>query len=95
MVRAQRGLRPFLRDEELTIAAERAAAFRAALLIAGHTANDFAYLPPGAVARAAGCAAWTPDGGWGSCCTYEPWTYAGAAWRMGRDGRRYMHLYVR
>ena len=21
--------------------------------------------------------------------------YAGAAWAMGRDGRRYMHLYVR
>jgi uncharacterized protein YkwD len=71
MVRAQRGLPPYLRDEGLTVAAERAAAFRAERLIAGHTANDFAYLPAGAVAGAAGCAAWTPDWGWGSCCTYE------------------------
>jgi hypothetical protein len=95
LVRARRGLPPLLRDEGLTVAAERAAAFRAAHLITGHTANDFAYLPPGAVARAAGCAAWTPDWGWGSCCTYEDWTYAGAAWCMGEDGRRFMHLFVR
>jgi hypothetical protein len=94
-VRANRGLRPFVRDEGLTVAAESAAAFRAAHLIAGHTANDFAYLPSGTVATAAGCAAWTPDWGWGACCTYENWTYAGAAWCLGRDGRRYMHLYVR
>jgi hypothetical protein len=93
--RARRGLPPYFRDERLTVAAERAAAFRAAYLIAGHTPNDFAYLPPGAHAAAAGCAAWTPDWGWGSCCTYEAWTYAGAAWCIGRDGRRYMHLYVR
>jgi hypothetical protein len=95
MARTRRGLPPYLRDEGLTVAAEHAAAFRAAKLIAGHTANDFAYLPHGAQATAAGCAAWTPDWGWGSCCTYEAWTYAGAAWCMGRDGRRYMHLYVR
>ncbi len=23
------------------------------------------------------------------------WTYGGAAWAIGRDGRRYMHLFVR
>jgi len=37
-----------------------------------------------------------PDGwGWGSCCTYERWVYAGAAWCIGPDGQRYMHLFVR
>jgi hypothetical protein len=30
-----------------------------------------------------------------SCCVYENYTYAGAAWVSGRDGRRYMHLFVR
>ena len=61
----------------------------------GHTSNDFTALPSGAYAAATGCAAWTPDWGWGACCTYENWTYAGAAWTTGRDGRRYMHLFVR
>jgi hypothetical protein len=94
-VRAARGLRPFVRDNELTRAAAGCADFRAARLIAGHTSNDFTALPSGAYAAATGCAAWTPDWGWGSCCTYENWTYAGAAWTTGRDGRRYMHLFVR
>jgi hypothetical protein len=94
-VRAARGLRPFVRDNELTRAAAGCADFRAERLIAGHTSNDFTALPSGAYAAATGCAAWTPDWGWGSCCTYENWTYAGAAWTTGRDGRRYMHLFVR
>ena len=94
-VRAARGLRPFVRDNELTRAAAGCADFRAARLISGHTSNDFTALPSGAYAAATGCAAWTPDWGWGSCCTYENWTYAGAAWTTGRDGRRYMHLFVR
>ena len=94
-VRARRGLPPFQRDESLSRAAFQAADFRAARHIAGHTSNDFAFVPRGCTAAAAGCAAWTPDFGWGSCCTYERWRYAGAAWSMGRDGRRYMHLYVR
>jgi hypothetical protein len=93
--RARRGLRPFLYDHNLTIAASRAAHARAARGIQGHLPNDFAMLPPGTHARAAGCAAWLPSLGWGSCCTYEQHTYAGAAWAMGRDGRRYMHLFVR
>ncbi len=93
--RARRGLPPFQRDPGLSIAASRAADFRASRRIAGHTSNDFGFIPPGAHATAAGCAAWTPDFGWGSCCTYERWRYAGAAWAMGHDGRRYMHLYVR
>ena len=94
-VRARRGLPPFQRDPALSQAASRAADFRAARHIAGHTSNDFGFVPQGTSATAAGCAAWTPDWGWGSCCTYERWRYAGAAWSMGRDGRRYMHLYVR
>lgn len=94
-VRAQRGLPPYTEDPALTTAAEGAAEFRAARLIAGHTANDFAFVPAGTNAAAAGCAAWEPSLGWGSCCTYESYRYAGAAWRMGADGRRYMHLFVR
>lgn len=93
--RARRGLAPFQRDASLSIAASQAADFRAARHIAGHTSNDFGFVPRGSSATAAGCAAWTPDWGWGSCCTYEHWRYAGAAWKMGSDGRRYMHLYVR
>jgi hypothetical protein len=94
-VRAARGLRSFVRDNDLTRAAAGCADFRAERLIAGHTSNDFTALPSGAYAVATGCAAWTPDFGWGACCTYENWTYAGAAWTIGRDGRRYMHLFVR
>jgi hypothetical protein len=94
-VRAARGLPPYVRDANLTAAATACAEFRAARLIAGHTANDFAALPPGTAASAAGCAAWEPGLGWGSCCTYDRYTYAGAAYATGRDGRRYMHLFVR
>ena len=59
----------------------------------GHC-DDFAALPPGSVASAAGCAAWHPSAGWGSCCTLENHRYAGAAYSYGRDGRRYMHIFV-
>jgi hypothetical protein len=93
--RAARGLRPFTYDEGLTKAALGASRFRAANLVAGHTGNDFAYLPAGSQASAAGCAAWHDSWGWGSCCTYEGFTYAGAAWVRGSDNRRYMHLFVR
>jgi hypothetical protein len=93
--RAARGLRPFVRDAGLTSAAAGCAEFRAARLIAGHTSNDFAALPAGAFASSAGCAAWEPGFGWGACCTYDGYTYAGAAYSYGRDGRRYMHLFVR
>jgi hypothetical protein len=93
--RAARGLRPFIKDDGLTAGAINVADFRAARLMAGHTSNDFAGLPEGYTARAAGCAAWEPSMGWGACCTYENYRYAGAAWAMGRDGRRYMHLFVR
>ena len=93
--RAARGLTPFIKDPELTAGAINVADFRATRLIAGHTSDDFAGLPAGCTARAAGCAAWEPSLGWGACCTYENYRYAGAAWAMGRDGRRYMQLFVR
>ncbi len=93
--RIGRGLRPFLKDDALTVAARGAADFRAANLIQGHTANDFSFLPTGASADAAGCAAWSVEWGWGACCTYDAHSHAGAAFAIGTDGRRYMHIYVR
>lgn len=93
--RAARGLRPFVRDEGLTQAAFACASTRAQQGLFGHTANDFAFVPPGSSASSAGCAAYPASYGWMSCCTYEGYTYGGAAWVTGRDGRRYMHLFVR
>lgn len=96
LARARRGLRPYLPDPLLTQAAARASTLRAYRLIDGHLPeSDFSYVPPGGHASSAGCAAWEPGWGWGSCCTYDNYTFAGAAWAMGRDGKRYMHLYVR
>ncbi|HVJ81253.1 MAG TPA: hypothetical protein VNC50_09310 [Planctomycetia bacterium] len=92
--RAARGLPAYIFDAGLTAAAKGCADHRASYLIAGHSSNDFGFLPSGVSAGAAGCAAWTPDWGWGSCCSYENWQYAGAAVAYGRDGRRYMQLYV-
>lgn len=94
-IRRRSGLAPFLRDALLTRAAHSCARFRAARLMEGHTSNDFAHLPEGATAHAAGCAAWPQHMGFGACCVFENWTYAGAAWVIGKDGRRYCHLYVR
>jgi hypothetical protein len=92
--RAARGLPPYVRDDALTLAAKQAAAFRAGRLCAGHTADDFTFLPFRSAAQAAGCAAWAPSMGWGACATYDSYSHAGAAWAVGADGRRYMHLYV-
>lgn len=94
-LRAARGLRPFVRDEGLTQAALACAQHRAAHGLFGHSANDFAFVPAGTFASAAGCAAYPAGYGWMSCCVYDNYTYAGAAWVTGRDGRRYMHLFVR
>lgn len=92
--RAARGLPPFIKDPNLTAGAMAVADYRASNLIAGHTSSDFAFLPRGVFAPSAGCAAWHPGWGWGACCTYDSWRYAGAAYAVGRDGRRYMHLFV-
>ncbi|HEX3149015.1 MAG TPA: hypothetical protein VHR66_13120 [Gemmataceae bacterium] len=94
-VRAARGLKPYIYDEGLARAAAGCATYRAERLMAGHTNNDFSALPAGSTASAAGCAAWEPGMGWGACCTYDNYTYCGAAWKLGRDGKRYMHLFVR
>jgi len=93
--RAARGLRPFVRDEGLTQAAYAAAQFRATHRLFGHTGNDFAFCPPGVAAASNGCAAYPASFGWMSCCVYDNYTYAGAAWVTGSDGQRYMHLFVR
>lgn len=93
-VNAARGLPPYQRDMALTAGASQAADFRAANRIEGHTFNDFAALPPGCSADAAGCAAWEPSWGFGACAMFENWRYAGAASTMGADGKRYCHLFV-
>lgn len=90
--RARRGLRPFIRDNGLSQAAAKAASERGRNRIKGHTNNDFKYSRN---ATSAGCGAMEPSWGWNTCCTYENHTYAGAAYVMGADGNRYMHLYVR
>jgi hypothetical protein len=96
--RAARGLSPFARDTQLSQAAAAVADYRAARLMAGHVfernRSDYSFLPSGARAEATGCAAWPQGIGWGSCCSEENWRYAGAAYAIGRDGKRYMHLYV-
>lgn len=93
--RAARGLRPYVRDDGLTRAAQSCAAFRAQHRLFGHTSNDFQFLSAGSRASAAGCAAYPASYGWMSCAVYENHTYAGAAYVTGTDGKRYMHLFVR
>lgn len=93
--RAGRGLAPYLRDEGLTAAAQSCAEHRASRRLFGHTSNDFQFLPPGASASAAGCAAYPAEYGWMSCCVYDSYRYAGAASVVGPDGRTYHHIFVR
>lgn len=93
--RAARGLPPFQEDPALTAGAMAVADFRAARMIPGHAPNDFAFLPPGTSADAGGCAAWPQGMGWGACCTYDSYQFAGAAVSVGPDDKRYMHLFVR
>lgn len=96
--RALRGLRPFINDSLLNQGARLCARLRAQQHIHGHLGgnmSDFACLPQGVEMSAAGAGALTPDWGWGTCCTYENYQYAGAAWVMGSDGLRYMSLFVR
>jgi len=93
--RSKRGLYLYKNDPDLAAAALQCAKLRASRLMFGHTSNDFSALSAGVSARASGCAAW--DGNdWGACCTYDTqYTYCGAAWVRGSDGKRYMHLFVR
>lgn len=93
-LRKKRGLKPYIRDNGLTLAAARAAKARADRLLFGHLDNDFVCLPSGTRADAAGCAAYA-NTGWLSCCMWESATYAGAAYVVGKDGKRYMHLFIR
>ena len=96
--RAARGLPPFIKDPGLTQAAAACAKVRAASFVDGHLGGpggDFGYLPAGVSASAAGCGALEPSWGWGTCCMDDHYTYAGAAWVMGANGKRYMHLFVR
>jgi hypothetical protein len=91
--RARRGLRPFCYDQGLTDAALACAQHRAERLCFGHTHNDFSFCRVSC--SAAGCAAYHKSYGWMSCCADENYTYAGAAYCTGSDGKRYMHLFVR
>jgi hypothetical protein len=104
--RASMRLRPFERDEVLSQAAAKAADYRAARHLEGHVwphwegrryvnINDYSFLPAGARCESTGCGAAEPRmWGWMTCCEDEDYRYAGAAWAWGRDGQRYMHLYV-
>lgn len=96
--RAAAGLRPYQHDPALTTAAKAAATYRARYRIKGHVIGgmgDFQFLPPGTQATAAGCAAWPPADGFGSCAMYDSYTFAGAASVQGEDGLVYHHLFVR
>lgn len=93
-LRAARGLPAYVRDAGLTQAAGSCAVTRARTLCFGHLPNDFAHLPPGSRADASGCAAYPASYGWLSCAMWDRNTYAGAAWAMGMDGKRYMHLFI-
>ncbi len=92
--RAERGLPAYQRDAGLTEAAAKCAAYRADHLMAGHTGNDFAFLPAGSTADAAGCAAWASD--FGACAMFETqYRTAGAAFVVGKNGLRFCQLFVR
>ncbi len=92
--RAKRGLPAYQRDEALTQAASAAATYRAERLMSGHTGNDFAFLPTGVKADAAGCAMWKD--GFGACTMHSTeYTTAGAAFVIGKNGMRFCHLFVR
>lgn len=89
------GLRPFLRDRNLTRGALHVAKWRAERLVEGHTCNDFGGLPRGSWADGSGCGACTTFWGWFCCCTEADARYAGAAWCWGRDGQRYQQIFIR
>lgn len=93
-MRASYGLKPFLWDRHLTAAAMGTARWRAQNLSFGHL-DDFYFVPDGTRADACGCAAYEASFGWLSCCMTSDYQFAGAAYVLGRDGKRYMSLAVR
>ena len=106
--RQTHGFLPFIRDHLLTIGADRCAKYRAANLNRGHPLDnrgrpiDSTFLPPGAVSASAGAGAWEPwvvttnGETFGACNTdSRSHTYAGASYAYGRDGLRYMQIFVR
>lgn len=92
--RARKGLRPYIQDPNLTAGAMTVAKFRAAHRIAGHSSNDFAGLPAGTKAAAAGCGVEHPGFGFLACCMFDNYQFAGAAKSRGPDGRFYFQLFV-
>lgn len=94
-LRSARGLPPYVACPGLQEAALACATYRARLGIRGHCSNDFLFLPAGYSAEAAGCAAWPAGSGWGACCTFDSYRFAGAAQVIGPDGLSYNHIYVR
>lgn len=96
--RERNGLPKFARDEGLSRAAEEIVQFRAARLMRGHTPSDFAFLPRGSGADAAGCN--DEPGipgvhGILACGLNDDHTHAGAAVTTGPDGRVYWHVFYR
>ena len=92
--RSEIGLPPLLKDDGLTVGAIRLSQHRASRLLAGHTSNDFQFLPPGASATASGCC-YTPRSDWGACAwDSRTYTRAGAAVAIV-NGRWFCSIFVR
>lgn len=104
--RAKRGLRPFIFDANLTLAAKHVAKYRAKHNISGHIGgnlSDFHFVPQYSNGKkvynlsslAAGCGCWNVNEGWGTCCMYDTkYRYAGAYAEV-KNGKRFMHIFVR
>lgn len=93
--RQVRGLRPYLRDETMTLAAARCALVRAHYRIRGHLLDEYS-TPWTGGARSTGCAGNEVRHGFMACNDdATQYTYAGAAYVVGSDGRLYCHLFVR
>lgn len=94
--RAQQGLYAYQSDAKLLTGALAVVRYRAANRIHGHSRNDFSFLPAGANAPIAGCAAWPLGSGFGACGSYgRRYRYCGAAWCIGTDGLVYCHAFYR
>ena len=93
--RTRRGLRPFIKDLGLTLAAEKVAAYRAANHVMLHTRNDFSFVPQGSRASVAGAGYGTSNQFLTCFCDSSNYQYAGAAYAYDDSGNRLMHLYAR